>query len=145
MELFHIDSYNHGYHAYLDIWEAKVNKLFELKREPQNKDTNAVAVACQKRIMKLRSTSSDTKSVSCQNGSKPYSHPNTMMHDYEVVGHVPKLMALWLTKFLKWSTNSRKVVVKGKPVNRGGGYGLEIPCRYTFEGDWFSIKCLKAI
>ena len=129
MELFHVDSYIRGYHAYLDIWERKVDELFELKREPQNKeDTNAVAVARQKRKMKLRSTRSDTKSVRCKNGSKPYSHPNTMMHDYEVIGHVPKLMALWLTKFLKRPTNSGKVVVKGKRVNRGGGYGLEIPC-----------------
>ena len=81
-----------------------------------------------KRKMKLRSTRSDTKSVCCKNGSKPYSHPNTMMHDYEVIGHVPKLMALWLAKFLKRPTNNGKVVVKGKRVNRGGGYGLEIPC-----------------
>ena len=129
MELFHVDSYIRGYHAYLDIWERKVDELFELKREAQNKeDTNAVAVSRQKRKMKLRSTRSDTKSVCCKNGSKPYSHPNTMMHDYEVIGHVPKLMALWLAKFLKRPTNNGKVVVKGKRVNRGGGYGLEIPC-----------------
>ena len=66
-----------------------------------------------------------------------------MMHDYKVTCHLPKLMALWLTKFLKQRTNSGKVVVKGKRVNRGRGYGLEIPCRYTFEGDSFSIKWLK--
>ena len=56
MELFHVDSYIRGYHAYLDIWEPKVDELFELQREPQNKeDTNAVAVARQKRKIKLRS------------------------------------------------------------------------------------------
>ena len=44
---------------------------------------------------------------------------------------------------LKRPTNSGKVVVKGTRVNRGGGYGLEIPCRYTFEGDSFSIKWLR--
>ena len=36
-----------------------------------------------------------------------------------VVGHVPKLMALWLTKFLKRPTNKGRAVVKGKYVNRG--------------------------
>ena len=66
-----------------------------------------------------------------------------MMDNYEAIGHVPKLMALWLTKFLKWPTNSGKVVVKVNCVNKGGGYGLEIPCKYTFEGDSFSIKWLK--
>ena len=48
MELFHVDSYIRGYHACMGIWEPKVDELFELKREPQNKkDTNAVAVARQ--------------------------------------------------------------------------------------------------
>ena len=37
MELFHVDSYIRRYHAYMGIWEPKVDELFELKREPQNK------------------------------------------------------------------------------------------------------------
>jgi len=45
-----------------------------------------------------------------------------------VLGHVPKLMAPWLTKFLKRPTNTGRAVVKGKCVNRGASYGLEIPC-----------------
>ena len=61
----------------------------------------------------------------------------------DVLGHAPKLMALWLTKFLKRQTNSGKVIVKGKHVNRGGGYGLEIPCEYHFHGDTFSCQWLK--
>ena len=58
---------------------------------------------------------------------KRYSHPNEMREDFEITGHVPKLMAIWLTKFLKRAANSGKAVIKGKRVNRGGGYGLEIP------------------
>ena len=27
------------------------------------------------------------------------------------------------------------MVIKGKPVNRGGDFGLEVPCEYIFEGD----------
>ena len=60
-----------------------------------------------------------------------------------VVGHLPKLMARWASKFLKRLTNHGKVVVAGKKVNRGGGYGLEIPCEYEFEGDNFSCNWLK--
>ena len=52
-------------------------------------------------------------------------------------------MALWLTKFLKRQTNSVKVIVKGKRVNRGGVYGLEITCEYHFHGDTFSCQWLK--
>ena len=66
-----------------------------------------------------------------------------MKDDYEVIGHVPKLMALWLTKFLKRPTNKGKVTVKGMRVNRGGSYGLEIPCEYKFEGDSFSNTWLR--
>ena len=65
------------------------------------------------------------------------------MHDHEVLGHVPKLMAIWLTKFLKRGTNNGKAVVKGKHVTRGGGYGLAVPCEYFFTGDKFSISRLK--
>ena len=68
---------------------------------------------------------------------------NQAGNDYEVLGHVPKLMAIWLTKFLKRATNNGKAVVKGKRVNRGGGYGLEVPCEYFFTGDKFSISWLK--
>ena len=58
---------------------------------------------------------------------KRYSHPNEMREDFEIIGHVPKLMAIWLTKFLKRAANSGKAVIKGKRVNRGGVYGLEMP------------------
>ena len=33
--------------------------------------------------------------------------------------------------------NSARVIIKGKRVNRGAGYGLEVPCEYHFEGDNF--------
>ena len=51
-------------------------------------------------------------------------------------------MAVWLTKFLKRATNIGKVVIKGKRVNRGSGYGVEIPCEYQFICDAFSISWL---
>ena len=66
-------------------------------------------------------------------------HPNNLTDEFEVIGHVPRLMALWLTKFLKRPTNIGKVIVKGKRVNRGGGFGLEVPCEYQFEGDNFFV------
>ena len=53
----------------------------------------------------------------------------------EVVGHVPKLMAQWVTKFLKRASNSGTVVITRKWVNRGAGYGLELPCEFKFQGD----------
>ena len=65
-------------------------------------------------------------------------HPIILNKEFEVIGHIPKLMATWLTRFLKRHINCGKVVIKGKRVNRGGGFGLEVPCEYNFEGDNFS-------
>ena len=53
-------------------------------------------------------------------------------------------MALWVTKCLKRPTNKGRAVVKGKGVNRGVSYGLEISCEYCFIGDDFSIQWLKS-
>ena len=61
-------------------------------------------------------------------------HPNNLTNKYDVIGHVPKLMARWLTKFLKRPSDSAGVIIKGKRVNRGGGYGLEVPCEYHLKG-----------
>ena len=63
--------------------------------------------------------------------------------DCDMVGHVRNMMALWLPTFLKRQTNNKKVMVKGNWVNRGGGYGLEIPLKYTFESDSLSLTWLK--
>ena len=61
-------------------------------------------------------------------------------------------MVLWLTKFLNGQTSFAKVIIKGKRVNRGSGYGcvnresgygLEIPCEYHFHGDRFSCQWLR--
>ena len=43
------------------------------------------------------------------------------------------LFVLPVSAFLSRSTNSRVAKVTGSKVNRGGGYGLEIPCNYTFH------------
>jgi len=36
-----------------------------------------------------------------------------MGEDFEVIGPVPKLIAIWLTKFLKQATHSGKAVNEG--------------------------------
>ena len=71
-------------------------------------------------------------------------HRNNVTDKFEVIGHVPVLMATWLTKFLKRSTNCGKAIIKEKRVNRGGGYGLEVPCEHLFVGDSFSCGWLQA-
>ena len=37
------------------------------------------------------------------------------------------------------------MVIKGKPVNRGGDFSLEVLCEYIFEGDNLSCEWLHRI
>ena len=74
---------------------------------------------------------------------RAFVHPNEMTDDMEVIGHIPKLMAQWVTKLLKCTTNSATVIIKGKHVNRGAGYGVELPCEFKFQGHSFSCNWLK--
>ena len=66
-----------------------------------------------------------------------------LTENFDAIGHAPYLMATWLIKFLKRLSNSEKVIIKGKCINREGGYGLEVPCEYHFQGDNFSCNWLK--
>ena len=40
-------------------------------------------------------------------------------------------------------TGNRKVTVKGKYIESGGGYDLEISYKYTFGSHFFTITLLK--
>ena len=139
-------SFVRGYHEYMDIWLLSIDDEHCLKREPSNKeDANAVAVVRDSSLKRQKyvETGQNSKQLCEISSEVRSSHPNEMSEDFQVVGHVPKLMAIWLTKFLKRASNIGKAVIKGKRVNRGGGYGLEIPCEYQFMGDAFSISWLK--
>ena len=51
-----------------------------------------------------------------------------------IVGHVPQNISNLCSIFLKIPNTSIEVEVVGKRMNRGGGYGLEIPVVYRFCG-----------
>ena len=52
----------------------------------------------------------------------------------QVVGHVPHNAAPVIAHFLRRGCNKGFVTVDGVKLNRGAGYGLEIPCTYRFYG-----------
>ena len=123
-----VNSFIRGYHVYKCEWEPSLEDVYKLMREPTNiMDSNAVAIVRE----------------SGQTEIQPGIHPSTLSNNYEVIGHIPKLMATWVSKFLKRPTNTGKAVIKGKRINRGAGFGLEIPCEYIFEGDRFSSLWLQ--
>ena len=50
-----------------------------------------------------------------------------------LVGHKPRNISKFVYKFLKRSNSKLSCKVKGKRLNRGAAYGLEIPVIYTFN------------
>ena len=62
-----------------------------------------------------------------------------------VVGHVPFNLASSISHFLKRDTNKAFAKVIGERVNRGAGYGLEIPCIYSLYGSKPYIEKMKEL
>ena len=57
-----------------------------------------------------------------------------VINDDEVVGHIPLRLSKIMTMFLKLTGSYIEAEVTGKYVNRGAGYGLELPCIYHITG-----------
>ena len=55
-----------------------------------------------------------------------------MVNDNEVVRHISLRLSKMMSMFLKLTVSHMEVA--GKYVNRGTGYGLEIPCKYHVSG-----------
>ena len=62
-----------------------------------------------------------------------------------IVGHIPRCIAPTVSNFLKRTVNKGSVQVTGDKVNRGAGYGLEIPCLYRLYGPEDYISKVKHI
>jgi len=103
-------------------------------------DSNAVAVV---QAAKEETDMPDQDQGQLKMAAKQTLYPNNLTDQFDVIGHVRKLMATWFTKFLKRPSNSGKAIIKRKRINRGGGYGPEVPCEYHFQGVEFSCDWLK--
>ena len=62
-----------------------------------------------------------------------------------VVGHLPHNIAPTVSHFLKRSVNKSMVKVTWRRINRGAGYGMEIPCKYRLHGPKGYIDKLKEL
>ena len=74
-----------------------------------------------------------------------------MIKDNDVAGHVPPALASTkqgtgiIRHFFTKKGSKGQVQVVGKAVNRGGAYGMEIPCVYKFTGQPRNVDMLKKI
>ena len=64
------------------------------------------------------------------------------MVNTRVVGNVPLNYAPIFNKFLSLRNHHIRCCVTGKRMNRGGGFGLEVPVDYIFYGKEKAIKWL---
>ena len=110
---FQFESYVRGYHAYLNIWEPLFGECLRCAKEPEN-EVNNHAVA----VVRINSRNEEV-----------------------VVGHVPKLMVV--SMYLSLPRCTLSVEVTGKRINRGAGYGLEIPAKFHFHGPENAIRWIK--
>ena len=62
-----------------------------------------------------------------------------------MVGHVPFNLAPSISNFLKRDINKVFAKVIGEKINRGAGYGLEIPCEYHLYGPKPYIDKMKEL
>ena len=56
-----------------------------------------------------------------------------VIKDEEIVGHIPFNISSTVSQFLRRAYNTGFAEVTGPYVNRGAGYGLEVPCIYGPE------------
>ena len=110
-----VPSWIRGRRESKDSWEIDTGEILELQHEPKNlQDKNAIAVIIYE----------------------------------QVVGHIARALASTkqgigiVRHFLTKSGNTADVKVVGKAVNRGGGYGMEVPCIYRFTAQQSHIKLL---
>ena len=113
---FQFDTYVRGYHAYMNIWGPLLGKCLKCVKEPTNEvDKHAVAV------VRINSLSKEV-----------------------VVGHVPKFISMIVSMFLSLPGCTLSIEVTGKRVNRGAGYGLEIPANFHFYGPENAIVWIRS-
>ena len=68
-----------------------------------------------------------------------------VVKDGETMGYVLSIMSSTVSQFLKRTCNTGFAEVTGGYMNRGVGYGLEVPSTYKFFGPEAYIKKLKEV
>ena len=65
------------------------------------------------------------------------------MYEDRVVGHIPLAISKRISLFLTLPGSFLETKVTGKRINRGGGIGLEVPCKYCISGQEKAVDWIK--
>ena len=65
------------------------------------------------------------------------------MYEHRAVGHIPLAISKCIFLFLTLQASFLETKVTGKRINRGGGYGLEVPCKYRISEQEKAVDWIK--
>ena len=65
------------------------------------------------------------------------------MYEDWVVAHIPLAISKSISLFLTLPGSFSETKVTGKKINRGGGYGLEVPCKYRISAEEKAVDWIK--
>ena len=113
---FCFESYVRGFHVYQTVWSPIIGaENLECRHEEKNEEEEfAISV------------------------------DRNDFQNETLVEHVPRNISRFVYKFLKLPNSKLSCKVKGKRLNRGAGYGLEIAVIHPFNGHEQTIEWLKS-
>ena len=85
----------------------------------------------------------ETYSCTCETGNEQDCNAVAVMYEDRVVGLIPLVISKCISLFLKLPGSFLETKVTGKRINRGGGYGLQVPCKYCISGQEKAVDWIK--
>ena len=82
----------------------------------------------------------ETYSCTREPGNEQDCNAVAVMYENRVVGHVPLAISKCISLFLTLHGSFLETKVTRKRIKRGGGYGLEVPCKYRISGQKKAIR-----
>ena len=102
---FFFESYVCGFHAYQTVWSPIIGEENLESRHEEKNEEDEFAIGVYRNDFQKET----------------------------LVGHMPRNISKFVYKFLNLRNSKLSCKVKGKGLNRGAGYALEIPVIYTFN------------
>ena len=85
----------------------------------------------------------ETYSCTRESGNEKDCNAVAVMYENRVVDHIPLAISKCISLFLTLPGSFLETKVVGKRINRGGGYGLEVPCKYRISGQKKAVDWMK--
>ena len=85
----------------------------------------------------------ETYSCTREPGNEQDCNAVAVMYEDRVVDHIPLPISKCISLFPNLPGSFLETKVTGNRINRGGEYGLEVPCKYRRSGQEKAVDCIK--